>query len=145
MVHSRTKFTRTEKKIINSFNTLSAATVYEASGRKGYVNPAIKSLSRGTRICGSVFTVQCDAGDNLMLHKALQEEPENPRAQLLMAYNTYYTPSILGGGPVNALPMFIKARDRFNTFKPEFEFAPRWGEEETLHMIQICTNESTGQ
>lgn len=96
------------------------------------VDPVMRGLNYSTKA-------------NSMLQKALQADPENPRAQLLMAYNIYYTPAIFGGGAAKALPMFIEARDCFNTFKTESEFAPRWGIEETLQMIQLCTNESTGQ
>jgi len=72
MVHTRTKIERSSMDIIKSYKKLSVATVYEASGRKRFVDPAIKPISRGTQICGSVITVQCASGDNLMLHKALQ-------------------------------------------------------------------------
>ncbi|HTP60193.1 MAG TPA: RraA family protein, partial [Spirochaetia bacterium] len=43
-----------------------------ASGRKGFIDNAIKPAARGIRICGPALTVQCAPGDNLMLHKALQ-------------------------------------------------------------------------
>lgn len=72
MVHVRKKIERPDKSIVESFRSLDVATVYEASGRKGYVSASIKPLGRGVRICGPAFTVQCGAGDNLMLHKALQ-------------------------------------------------------------------------
>lgn len=72
MVHVNTSIARPDARLIESFRSMTSATVYEASGRKGSVDPAIKPLARGIRICGSVVTVQCHPRDNLMLHKALQ-------------------------------------------------------------------------
>jgi 4-hydroxy-4-methyl-2-oxoglutarate aldolase len=63
------------REIIEAFRLLDVATVYEASGRKGYIDSAIKPAARGDRICGTAYTVQCAPGDNLMLHKALQRAP----------------------------------------------------------------------
>ncbi len=61
--------------IVEAFRDLDVATVYEASGRKGYVENAIRPASASARICGPAYTVQCAPGDNLMLHKALQRAP----------------------------------------------------------------------
>jgi 4-hydroxy-4-methyl-2-oxoglutarate aldolase len=44
------------------------ATLYEAAGQKGMVDPAIRPAWRGARICGRAVTVECPPGDNLMLH-----------------------------------------------------------------------------
>jgi 4-hydroxy-4-methyl-2-oxoglutarate aldolase len=63
------------REIIEAFRLLDVATVYEASGRKGYIDSAIKPAARGDRICGTAYTVQCAPGDNLILHKALQRAP----------------------------------------------------------------------
>lgn len=92
------------------------------------VNPEIRGL-----------TYSMKAGS--LLQKAKKASPDNPRAQLLLAYNTYYTPAIVGGGPANALPMFIKAREKFNTYRTSFTFAPQWGEQETIEMIDACRRE----
>lgn len=73
-----------------------------------------------------------------MLQEAMKKDPGNPRAQLLMAYNTYYTPEMVGGGPERALPMFLKARELFNYFSPESDIHPQWGVAETLDMIETC-------
>lgn len=62
--------------IIEAFRQLDVATVYEASGRKGYIDNAIGPAAPGNRICGTAYTVQCAPGDNLMLHKALQRAPK---------------------------------------------------------------------
>ncbi|MBN1158689.1 MAG: hypothetical protein JXA61_04855 [Bacteroidales bacterium] len=80
-----------------------------------------------------------------ILQKVMQEDPENPRAYLLMAYQTYYAPGIIGGGPANAFPLFIKARDKFTSYIPESDIHPRWGAEETYDMIDVCRQESGAQ
>ncbi len=72
MIHVLTQIQRPSTDTITAFTGLAAATIHEASGRKGYVDSAIKPIAHGMRICGPAFTVQCAPGDNLMLHKALE-------------------------------------------------------------------------
>src|SRR5512136_928447 len=72
MVHVINRIDRPAKEIIDRFRGIGTATVHEASGKKGYVDCAIKPVAKGVRICGPAFTVQCHPGDNLMLHKALE-------------------------------------------------------------------------
>ena len=58
------------------FADLDPATLYEAAGRSGMVDPAIRPAWHGARVCGPAFTVACPPGDNLMLHVAVaQAEP----------------------------------------------------------------------
>jgi len=75
------------------------------------------------------------------LQQAIDADPANPRARLLAAYNIYYTPAMLGGGAVNALPMFIDANSRFKSFKPDNEYAPSWGEKESEEMLELCRSQ----
>ncbi|MBN1847565.1 MAG: 4-carboxy-4-hydroxy-2-oxoadipate aldolase/oxaloacetate decarboxylase [Deltaproteobacteria bacterium] len=72
MIHVITRFQRPSKNLVEQFYHFSAATVYEAAGRIGSVNPEIKPLGKGVRLTGPALTVQCFPRDNLMLHKALQ-------------------------------------------------------------------------
>jgi 4-hydroxy-4-methyl-2-oxoglutarate aldolase len=72
MVHVFSQVCRPDRKVVEAFADLGAATVYEASGRRGSVDPRIKPLGRGIRVLGPAFTVECHPKDNLMLHKALQ-------------------------------------------------------------------------
>jgi 4-hydroxy-4-methyl-2-oxoglutarate aldolase len=72
MVHVRKSIERPSREIVEAFSKQASATVHEASGRKGPVASAIKPISKGIKICGPAFTVQCMPGDNLMLHKALE-------------------------------------------------------------------------
>jgi 4-hydroxy-4-methyl-2-oxoglutarate aldolase len=72
MIHVIKTIKRPSPEIVKAFSTLATATIHEASGRKGYIDYAIKPINRGMKICGPAFTVQCAPGDNLMLHKALE-------------------------------------------------------------------------
>lgn len=73
MIHVITNIPRPTRDVIEQFSRISVATVYEASGKKGYINSSIKPLHKGMKICGPAFTVQAAPGDNLMLHKALEK------------------------------------------------------------------------
>lgn len=47
------------------------ATLYEAAGQRGMIDPAIRPAWPGAKVCGIAVTVQCPPGDNLMLHRAV--------------------------------------------------------------------------
>jgi 4-hydroxy-4-methyl-2-oxoglutarate aldolase len=72
MAHVITQIQRPPDELMAKFKNFGAATVYEAAGRIGSVDPSIKPLSRGMRLLGAALTVRCHPKDNLMLHKALQ-------------------------------------------------------------------------
>ena len=95
MTHVVTGMTRADRSLIDEFKGLGAATVYEAAGRTGSVDPAIKPLARGVRLLGSAVTVQCHPKDNLMLHKALQIAQEG---DVLVASTDGYTEAGYWGG-----------------------------------------------
>ena len=95
MIHIKTKIERPSRELIEPFSKLGAATVHEASGRKGAVDPAIKSIRKGLRLCGPAFTVQCAPGDNLMLHKAL--EKAQPGDVLVASVSGYPEGGYFGG------------------------------------------------
>jgi 4-hydroxy-4-methyl-2-oxoglutarate aldolase len=56
---------------IGRFADFDPATLYEAAGRTGMVDPAIRPAWRGARVCGLALTVECPPCDNLMLHVAV--------------------------------------------------------------------------
>lgn len=95
MIHVRTVINRPNPDIILGYREVSSATVHEASGRKGAVDPAIKPISRGVKICGPAFTVQCAPGDNLMLHKAL--EKAEPGDVIVASMGGHYEYGYWGG------------------------------------------------
>ena len=51
------------------------ATLFEATGQKGMVDPTIRAAWPGARLCGVVVTVECPPADNLMLHHAVAAAP----------------------------------------------------------------------
>ena len=57
------------------FADFDPATLYEAAGRTGMVDPAIRPSWRGARVCGAAVTVECPPCDNLMLHVAVANAP----------------------------------------------------------------------
>ncbi len=57
--------------ILQRLDGFDPATLYEAAGKVGMVDPAIRPAWPGARLCGVVMTVECPPGDNLMLHQAV--------------------------------------------------------------------------
>jgi len=95
MIHVVSDIERPRKELIDQFREMSAATVHEASGRKGSVDCGIRPIAKGVRICGPAFTVQCHPGDNLMLHKAL--EKAKPGDVLVAFVGGHYEAGYWGG------------------------------------------------
>jgi 4-hydroxy-4-methyl-2-oxoglutarate aldolase len=93
--HVITHIERPPKELIDPFRRIGAATIHEASGRKGAVDFSIKPITRGVRICGPAFTVQCHPLDNLMLHKAL--EKAQPGDILVATVGGHYEGGYFGG------------------------------------------------
>jgi 4-hydroxy-4-methyl-2-oxoglutarate aldolase len=56
---------------VDRFADFDPATLYEAAGRKGMVDPSIRPAWHGAKVCGPAFTVECPPCDNLMLHVAV--------------------------------------------------------------------------
>lgn len=83
---------------------------------------------------GASYSMKADAS----LKKAAALDENNPRVWSLMGYNIFHTPALFGGGPEKALPLFLKARDKFLTFKPVLPYMPHWGEKENQQMIEEC-------
>lgn len=50
---------------------VSTATLHEAYGRRGVVDPQIKPVSPRMRLFGRAFPVRCLAGTNLAIHRAI--------------------------------------------------------------------------
>ena len=73
MIHVIKTIPRPSSEMIGEFGRLASATIHEASGKKGYIDNAIKPIDKGMKICGPALTVQCAPGDNIMLHKALEQ------------------------------------------------------------------------
>lgn len=65
-------FERVNQEKVNKLSEFDVATVYEAQGKIGLVNDSLKPIGNGQFICGTAVTVTCHAGDNLMIHAAIE-------------------------------------------------------------------------
>jgi len=63
---------RCDENTCNEFARLGSATVYEAQGQTGLLNVRIKPIQQDASVCGPAVTVICPAGDNLMIHAAVE-------------------------------------------------------------------------
>ena len=64
----------------------------------------------------------------MLLGKAMQLDPENPRAYYLKGQGLMYTPEQWGGGKDKAIPVLETAVAKFAKFKPANSIMPNWGE-----------------
>lgn len=58
--------------VVRRLGAIDPATLSDAMGRHGAMSHRIRPLRPGPRLSGRALTVKCPAGDNLMVHKALQ-------------------------------------------------------------------------
>jgi tetratricopeptide (TPR) repeat protein len=70
-----------------------------------------------------------------VLQKAKELAPENPRVYLIEGIGEIYKPKIFGGGLEHALQSFEKAAKLFETYKPDSELDPQWGEAQVYAWI----------
>ena len=68
-----TDIRRADAATIDALGAHGVATVHEAMGRRGLVGPSLRPIQHGARIAGSAVTVLCAAGDNLMIHAAVEQ------------------------------------------------------------------------
>jgi len=61
----------TSPELIRQLSEFDVATLYEAAGQRGMVDPAIRPMWQGAHVCGPAITVGCPTRDNLMLHQAV--------------------------------------------------------------------------
>ena len=66
-----TKINRPDKALVEGFQGLPVANIADMMNRSSVLDARIKKMSKGNML-GTAFTVKTRAGDNLMMHKALQ-------------------------------------------------------------------------
>jgi hypothetical protein len=90
----------------------------------------VSPITRGMVYSGRV-------GEALARAQALA--PANPRVYLLLGNDSFYRPSMFGGGADKAKPYYEKAKALFATFRPATALSPTWGEAMTDAMLAKAT------
>jgi hypothetical protein len=70
--------------------------------------------------------------------KALETNPENPRALMLLAQLQFGTSKFFGAPATEACGTVTKALEKFDTYKSNNPIAPRWGKQMTEGLKQNC-------
>lgn len=85
---------RPPKDVVAALAELGVATVHEAYQQQGLMRPEIRPVVSGKRICGPAITSLNHAGDNLMLHAAI--DVAQPGDVIVVATQAPSTDGMLG-------------------------------------------------
>lgn len=74
--------------------------------------------------------------------KALELDPNNPRAHLIAGWSAYYTPKMFGGGKDKAQRYFEQAIAFFDNYKVTDPLLPNWGHDEAYTWLGMTQMEN---
>lgn len=74
----------------------------------------------------------------MLIAKAVELNPENPRAHFMRGQSAMYTPEQFGGGKTVALKFLETAVEKYKTFKPSSPAMPDWGEKRAQEALEQC-------
>jgi len=72
----RRKIRRADKAAVDKLSRFGVATIHEAMGRVGLMQPYMRPIYTGAHLCGPAVTVLLQPGDNWMLHVAAEQLQE---------------------------------------------------------------------
>src|SRR6478672_2534756 len=64
---------RADKAAVEALSKFGSATVHEAMGRVGLMQPYMRPIYTGAHLCGTAVTVLLQPGDNWMMHVAAEQ------------------------------------------------------------------------
>ncbi|MCC6461507.1 MAG: hypothetical protein IT260_13625 [Saprospiraceae bacterium] len=74
----------------------------------------------------------------MLIDKALQLDPENPRAYMQKGIGIYFTPPQWGGSPEKGKELMETAAQKFDTFKPASSIHPAWGKSANAYILDMA-------
>jgi len=85
----RRKIQRADRAAVDALASLGVATVHEAMGRVGLMNPYMRPIYPGAQVSGTAVTVLLHPGDNWMMHVAAEQiEPGDVVVAAITAEST---------------------------------------------------------
>lgn len=79
-----------------------------------------------------------------LMNRAVELDPSNPRAYLMIGQGLFFTPEQYGGGKDKACQVLETAKQKFDAFVPASEISPDWGEDLLMQVFPECTKTTGG-